>query len=329
MGRFAYSFRFLRRRRRKGASPPGPPAPFVVGLGRSGTTVLRLMLDAHPALTIPPETHFVSPLIQASGSLRFDADRAAQLIIDGRHRRWPDFGLDADELRARLHAIPDFNTSDALRVFYRLYAEKQGKPRWGDKTPDYVRKMMKIQLALPEARFIHLIRDGRDAGLSHNARIVSRGVRKPLPAAELARRWVVRIRKARELASRLTGYLELRYEDLVTDPEPALREVCDLIELDYDPAMLDYHRHAEERLREMAGELPAIAGRPAREAGERLAAHAMATKPPSRERIARWKQEMSREDLAEFEATAGDLLAELGYETLSGRTAPGAQRSQT
>jgi hypothetical protein len=140
---------------------------------------------------------------------------------------------------------------------------------------------------------------------------------------------VVRIRKARELASRLTGYLELRYEDLVTDPEPALRKACELIELDYDPAMLEYHRNAQQRLQEMAGELPAVAGRPAREAGERVAAHAMATKPPSRERIARWKQEMSTEDMAEFEAVAGDLLAELGYETLSGRSALGAQRSQT
>jgi hypothetical protein len=326
MGRFAYSFRFLRRRRRQGAGPPGPPAPFVVGLGRSGTTVLRLMLDAHPALTIPPETHFLAPLIQASGHLRFNADTAARLIVEGRHRRWADFGLDPDELLARLRAIPDFNTPDALRVFYRLYAEKQGKPRWGDKTPDYVRKMTKIQLALPEARFIHLIRDGRDAGLSHNARIVSRGVREPLPAADLAHRWVVRIEKAREVAARLTGYLELRYEDLVTDPEPALRKACELIELDYDPTMLDYHRHAEKRLQEMAGELPAVAGRPAREAGERVAAHAMATKPPSRERIARWKEEMSPADQAEFEATAGELLSELGYETLPGRSASSAEQ---
>jgi hypothetical protein len=329
MGRFSYSFRFLRRRRRRGAGPPGPPAPFVVGLGRSGTTLLRMMLDAHPRLTIPPETHFVSPLISASGTFRFDADRAADLIIEGRHRRWADFGLDPDELRERLHAIPEFNTSDALRVFYGMYAEKQGKPRWGDKTPAYVRKMMKIQLTLPEARFIHLIRDGRDAGLSHNARIVKRGVRDPLPAADLANRWVIRINRAREVAPRLNGYLELRYEDLVTDPEPALRRACELIELDYDPAMLDYHRHAEERLQEMAGELPAVAGRPAREAGERVAAHEMATKPPSPERIARWKREMSASDQTEFEAVAGDLLAELGYETLSGRSAAAAQPLQT
>jgi Sulfotransferase family len=324
MSRVAYSIHFLRRRRRRGAAPPGPPAPFVVGLGRSGTTLLRLMLDAHPELTIPPETHFVPTLIQASGSLRFTPERAARWIAEGRHRRWADFGLDPDELLARLRAIPRFNTPDALRAFYRLYAEKQGKPRWGDKTPDYVRRMKKIQRTLPEARFIHLIRDGRDAGLSHNARIVERGVREPLPPADLARRWVTRVAKAREDAADLDGYLELRYEDLVTDPEPDLRKACELIELDYDPAMLDYHRHAVDRLQEMAGELPAVAGRPARPAGERVAAHEMATKPPTSERIARWKQEMSPADQAEFEATAGELLAELGYETLSRSPRPAA-----
>ena len=317
MSQVGYSIHFLRRRRRIGASPPGSPAPFVVGLGRSGTTLLRLMLDAHPALTIPPETHFVPSLIQASGKLRFTPTRAAEWIVEGRHRRWGDFGLDADELLARLEAIPRFNAPDAVRAFYRLYAERQGKPRWGDKTPDYVRKMKKIERTLPEARFIHLIRDGRDAGLSHNARIAKRGVREPLAPGELALRWAKRIEKAREVAAELTGYLELRYEDLVTDPEPALRRVCELIELDYDRGMLDYHRHAEQRLQEMAGALPAVGDRPAREAGERLAAHAMATKPPSRERIALWKQEMSEADQAEFEATAGTLLAELGYETLS------------
>ena len=276
------------------------------------------MLDAHPELTIPPETHFVPPLIQASGKLRFNPERAARWIVEDRHRRWGDFGLDADELLRRLEAIPRFNAPDALRAFFRLYAEREGKPRWGDKTPDYVRRMKKIERTLPEARFIHLIRDGRDAGLSHNARIGRRGVREPLPATDLARRWAKRIEKAREDAADLRGYLELRYEDLVADPEPALRRVCELIELDYDPRMLDYHRHAEGRLQEMAGSLPAVGDRPAREAGERLDAHALATKPPTRERIAIYKQEMSEADQAEFEAIAGGLLAGLGYETLSG-----------
>ena len=152
-----------------------------------------------------------------------------------------------------MKTVEPFNTSDALRAFYQLYADKHGKRRWGDKTPDYVRKK-KIQNTLPEARFIHVIRDGRDAGLSHNARIAKRG--EPVPR-ELARRWRKRVLKSRDDAAEVDGYLEVRYEDLVEDTESVLRRVCELIELGYDPAMLTYHERAEERLQEMAGALPA------------------------------------------------------------------------
>ncbi len=98
-----------------------------------------------------------------------------------------------------------------------------------------------------------------------------------------------------------------------------MRRVCELIELDYDPAMLDYHERAEERLQEMAGALPAKKGRPEREAGERVAAHAMTTKPPDSERVAVWKREMSEAENAEFEQVAGYMLDELGYETMTAR----------
>jgi hypothetical protein len=315
-----YSIRYLRNRRLRGRAEPGAPAPFVVGVGRSGTTLLRLMLDAHRELAIPPETHFVLQFIQASGRVRFNPEIATRAIVHDSHRRWDDFSLDEDELRASLEAIPAFNTSDALRAFYRLYAERHGKSRWGDKTPDYVRKMKKIQKSLPEARFIHVIRDGRDAGLSQNARIAKRGVREPVPARELARRWRKRVAKAREDAAEVEHYLEVRYEDLVTDTDAVLRRVCEHVELDYDDAMLGYHERAAERLAEMAAALPAKAGRPEREAGERVEAHAMTTKPPSAERIAAWKQEMSAAETAEFEEVAGYLLDELGYETTTARS---------
>jgi Sulfotransferase family len=316
---FDYSIRFLRRRRLRGRSEPEHPAPFVVGVGRSGTTLLRLMLDAHPRLAIPPETHFVLQLIQTSGKLRFNPEIAARAIVEDPNRRWGDFALEHTDLLARFETIEEFNTADALREFYGLYARRHDKPRWGDKTPDYVRKMKKIQNTLPEARFIHVIRDGRDAGLSQNARIERRGHREPIPPRELARRWRKRVAKAREDADELDGYLEIRYEDLVTDPEAALRRVCELIDLDYDPAMLGYHERAAERLEEMAAALPAKAGRPEREAGERVAAHEMTTKPPTTERVAVWKQEMSADEVAEFEQMAGYLLDDLGYETTTPR----------
>jgi hypothetical protein len=313
-----YSIRMLRNRRLRGRSEPEFPAPFVVGVGRSGTTLLRMMLDAHPQLAIPPETHFINPFIQASGRLRFTPSSATRTVVHDERRRWGDFGLEEEDLLARFEAIERFNTTDALRAFYRLYADKHEKPRWGDKTPDYVRKMKKIQKTLPEARFIHVIRDGRDAGLSQNNRIAKRG-RDPIPPREMARRWRKRIIKAQEDSGEVNNYIVVRYEDLLTDTEGVLRRVCEHVELPYDPVMLTYHERASERLQEMAGALPAKKGRPEREAGERVAAHAMTTKPPDAERVAVWKREMTAEENAEFEEAAGYLLDELGYETLTPR----------
>jgi hypothetical protein len=314
MGKVRYSFRYLRNRRLRGRAEPEFPAPFVVGVGRSGTTLLRLILDAHPELAIPPETHFMPQLIMRSGQPWFPPQRVVKLIVEDEHRRWADFGLDEEQLLERFRALEPFNLPDALREFYRAYAEKHGKPRWGDKTPEYVRRMRRIKRTLPEAHFIHVIRDGRDVTLSTNKRIEQRGHRQPIKAAPAARRWRSRIEKARTDGPVLGDYLEIRYEDLVTDTEPTVRRVCEFIGLDFDPEMLRYHERAEERLREMAGAMPARAGRPPREAGERLRAHRMATKPPSKERIARWREEMDPEYRAEFEEYAGDLLQELGYD---------------
>jgi hypothetical protein len=108
-------------------------------------------------------------------------------------------------------------------------------------------------------------------------------------------------------------YTEIRFEDLVTDTEPTLRRVCDFIALDFDPAMLAYHERAAERLGEIERELPAGRGRHELDAELRIAAHARASDPPTPERVAAWREEMSPEDLAVFEAEAGDLLGELGY----------------
>ncbi|MGH2986839.1 MAG: sulfotransferase, partial [Solirubrobacterales bacterium] len=128
-------------------------------------------------------------------------------------------------------------------------------------------------------------------------------------------RWRTRIEVARRDARRLRGrYLELRYEDLVADPEPGLRAVCELCRLDYDEAMVSYHERAGERLAEMSGDLPEAGGRQPRTGGERLASHALARQPPTEERIGIWRAEMSAGERAEFESVAGDLLAELGYD---------------
>src|SRR5436190_6536233 len=290
-------------------------APFVVGVSRSGTTLLRLMLDAHPELTIPPETHFVPKLIThherwvAEGATGAELhERAFELITS--HPRWGDFGLAPPDLRERLDRHDRLTAGDAVRSFYEAYAAREGKPRWGDKSPPYMWKGPRIQRGLPEAHFVHLIRDGRDVALSLQE--VSWG---PDDVAESGRKWVAELQKARRRARRLLPgtYMEARYEDLVADPGSVLRRVSDFVELPWDDAMLSYHQRAEERRQEEIRELRPLGGGTIT-AEERARQHELVTKPPSVSRVGRWRTEMAPEDREAFEAVGGKLLVELGYE---------------
>jgi len=293
-------------RRLKGRTPTPLPAPFVCGVTRSGTTLLRLMLDSHPEVAIPGETHWVPKLIKAFERSKQSADDAADLVID--HKRWGDFHLDAEEVRAQIRALHPITAADVIRTFYSIYTQREGKSRYGDKTPGYIQEMRRIQRVLPEARFVHIIRDGRDVSLSH-----MRMNWGPETYAESAKLWRNRIRKARKMAPSIDHYTEVRFEDLVADTEGVLRRVCEFIELDFDPVMLSYHERAEGRLAEKARELPRK-NRPNQTAEARLDSHKLAKEPPRADRVGMWRERMTPEEIAEYEAVAGDMLVELGYE---------------
>jgi hypothetical protein len=288
------------------------PAPFVVGMNRSGTTLLRMMLDAHPQLTIPPETHFVPDLVKVAREEAATPEALLKVIVA--QREWGDFGLTEDELLDRFRAIGSPDAGDAIRAFFEAYAERVRKPRWGDKTPRYVTRMRLIADALPEAHFVHVIRDGRDVALSVRDRTV-----KDYTVERVAQRWKEKVSKARRDAPLLKHYVELRYEDLVLDPEGSLRKISEFVDLPYEDAMLRYHEKAERRLQEMARELPEQGGKTRLSVERRMATHARTTEPPDPERVTRWRNEMSAGDQAAFEAVAGDLLVELGY---TGGSAP-------
>jgi Sulfotransferase family len=266
------------------------------------------MLDSHPALAIPPETHFVPAVIRAARRRRPDPGELVALLRE--QRTWGDFDLDEGELERRFASQRRLDAGAALRALYGLYADMEGKPRWGDKTPAYVRRMPMIAKALPEARFVHVIRDGRDVALSR----ARRAMREPAPPQRVAKTWRQRILDARQQSKRLDGYLEVRYEDLVTDTEATLRPVGELIGLPWDDGMLRYYERAPRRLAEVSRDLPASGGQAERPGSERAAAHALVKEPPTADRIAVWRREMPADDRAAFEAVAGDLLAELGYE---------------
>jgi hypothetical protein len=282
-----------------------PAAPFVVGVARSGTTLLRLMLDAHSELTIPPETHFLPQVVRAA---RNGADPDGMVDVITGHRRWEDFGLDEAELRTRARATTPADATAVMRAFYDLYAEGQGKPRWGDKSTNYVRKLKQVRETLPEASFIHLIRDGRDVALSQVR--VHFG---PDTMADAASKWRDEIAKARRVGPRLKRYIELRYEDLVADPEPCLRQVCELIDLEWDAGMLDYRERAGERIGEIARDLERPGGEVV--SAEARASHqANVSQPLQADRAGGWREQMSATDREIFEGLAGEVLAELGYE---------------
>jgi hypothetical protein len=266
------------------------------------------MLDAHPVLAIPPETAFIPHL---AGKCR-ESEKPAKTFIRKltAFYRWDDFHLDPGELASRVTAIHPFDFSEALRAFYRLYAETQGKCRWGDKTPPYIDSLKIIYPLLPEARFVHIIRDGRDVALS-----VSRLWFGPNSVVEAADWWASKIRKARHQAEALPYYLEVRYEDMLADPATVLRRICSFIDLPWDPAMLTFHERAQERIAELDAPVRSADGVRIVSVQERLSALKLVTEPPRRDRIGRWRTEMTREDRHAFEEIAGELLCELGYET--------------
>jgi hypothetical protein len=289
--------------------------PFFVGSGRSGTTLVRAVFDSHPDLAIPDEVSFVIRYARPHYALRygwprrFDVAACTDLILaNAAFRRW---GLPREDVTAALSDPPppqDF--PDAVRRLYALWARRQGKPRYGDKTPMHVLHISRLARMFPEARFVHVIRDGRDVALSYLG--VDWG---PSTVEDAAVEWRRRVRAGRRAGRRLgpDRYREICYEDLVVAPERVVRDVCGFIALPWDDALLRYH--------ERAGEVIGATRFPT--------AHQRLRLPPT-PGLRDWRRDMDPVDVERFEAVAGPLLVDLGYErvtagpTVAGRIAAGA-----
>lgn len=282
-----------------------PPAPFVIGMGRSGTTLLRLMLDAHSQLAIPVETHFI-PFLLAEPP----ADGAECLARMRERPNWTEFECLGRAFESRLTALEPFRLDEAVRLFFRHYAELQGKPRWGDKTPTYVEQVAAIGALLPEARFVHIVRDGRDVALSYRDKWFGPGA--DLQAA--ARMWRGRLLMARAQSETLAPgrYLELRFEDLIAAPERELRRVCAFLELTFEPGMLTYHARASQRLAEFRDWRDAE-GRVTVAREQLLGIHVNTHRPPDPAQAGKWRTGLTPEEAALFEREAGDALTAFGY----------------
>jgi hypothetical protein len=284
-----------------------PPTPFIVGVGRSGTTLLRMMLDSHPELSIPPETNFFRALRKGLPGQRDPRGFFLKTVAVAQQRS--DFGFTTAELERRVRAIQPFDLASALRALYLLYASRFGKKRWGDKTPTNLPEMEMIQRVLPEARFIHVVRDGRDVALS--LKEVWFG---PDTFRECAEAWVWAIEQARRQRPALRHYVEVRFETLVREPETTLREVCGFLDLPWAPSMLAYHQRAAERLEESCRDYVDPGGRLVATGRQRIAALRRTAARPDAGRIGRWRTEMNAQERDEFHAVAAETLRGLGYE---------------
>lgn len=294
-------------------SAPGAPMPFIVGSPRSGTTLLRLMLDAHPALAIPPETGFLAMPFEGFDARGTAADQRAwfcDAVTDFPPGApgWQDFGIDKASFARALEALEPFTPADGFRLFYRLYAARFQKARWGDKTPLYGLHLLHLQQLLPEAHFIHIIRDGRGCAASLREQWFSPG----RSMAEQARHWCGNVATTRRHGASCRHYLEVRYEKLIVDTEAELRRVCDFIELGFHPAMLDYHRRSGQRLAEHRGRVAAD-GTVIVSEERRRAQQARTTQAPDPGLLEAWRGILSTDDIHEFNTCAHDLLCELGY----------------
>jgi hypothetical protein len=274
------------------------PPVIVLGVGRSGTTLLRVMLDRSSEIAIPYESFFVTPLAYRHGK-RPDLD--AFLDDLGRFYQLYEWGISPDDVRPKLRE--GMTTGEAISAVFEVYAEHEGKPRWGDKTPLYMQHLSTLERLFPDAVWVHLVRDGRDAALSFLSLpegFSGKTWAQPRTAAQFAARWRTEILAARRLGSHVGGrYLELRYEDLVTEPERELRRVCEHSSLSWEPGMLDHTGVSK------VAEMPE---------------HKNIALPPTAG-LRDWRSQMAAEDARAFEAVAGDVLRSGGYELLE----PGAR----
>lgn len=273
------------------------PPLFIVGCGRSGTTMLRLMLDSHPELAIPGESHFLPSLAARFKAAGPDAaaDPRAVAAAVMRTDHWKRWDASAELVQRRVGQVGAPTFAGAVEAVFMAYAEGHGKSRWGDKTPIYVLSIPLLAGIFPRARFVHVIRDGRDVASSYLS--VPWG---PRTIWQAARKWNRDVSAGRRAGAALgqDRYLEVRYEDLTADPHATLDRVCSFVELPFHERMLDFHTTAAGRVQAR----PGFGGY-----------HSSVTRPPTRG-LRDWRTQMRPEDVMAFEAVAGPLLAELRFE---------------
>ena len=268
---------------------------FIVGARRSGTTMLRLMLNNHPNLSVPFETGFIPVFYQKLadyGDLKV-RDNLARLLRD--ISEFPlvrKGGIIQDE--EAILSRPIVSYTDLVNAIFKVDAERKGKRRWGDKTPGYITEVDRLWKVFPGCYIVHLVRDGRDVALS--LRTMEGWGSTHIPKVAQDWRWETTL--VHKIGAILgEHYLEVRYEDLVLNPDGILRRICTFLNEPFHQDMLAFHVTAER-------EMPR----------ESMKWHKNSVKPPDPGKVYMWKQQMSLADRILFEQISGPALEIFGYE---------------
>jgi hypothetical protein len=273
------------------------PYLFIVGCARSGTTLVHRIVDAHPEIAITPEMHWITRQFESRNGLV-----TPELVSElSGHKRFTQFEIPREEFEGLLGSGEALPYPTFLRRVFGLYGKIKNKPLVGNKTPAYVRSIPTFHALWPDAKFVHIIRDGRDVCISilnwkKAERIVGRYASwEEDPISTTALWWERKVCKAREDGAAIGPglYHETLYEDLVEDPERECKRLCEFLGVPYDDAMIRFHE-GRERVKP---------GRSAKSAWLRVTSG-----------LRDWRTQMCTGDVERFEAAAGDLLEELGYE---------------
>ncbi len=278
------------------------PYVFIVGCPRSGTTLVQRMMNAHPQIAIIFETKWIPRLFDRRKGLTKEGLVTPELIphLCGQ-RDFDRLHIDRKQLEALLEADRQATYAEFVSRIFDLYGERRGKSLVGDKTPGYVRWLDTLHTLWPKARFVHLVRDGRDVFLStadwpkgQQKKPATFAAWKDDPVSTAAFWWELNVRLGRAVGKLLGPelYYEVRYESLVRNPVEECTALCAFLGLPYDEAMPRFH---EGRTNTKPG---------------LSAKHAWLPITPG---LRNWRSQMTAEDAERFEAAAGELLDELGY----------------
>lgn len=268
------------------------PFPIIVGCRRSGVSLLKVMCASHPRVAVLPDASFITDLAPTwAAASPFDHERFVdQLYRDGHLTDWQLPRIAVEDL---FRADPPTNYPAAVRQILTIWTGLQYRDRYVDGTSGTIDHLPVLTQLFPEAKVIHVVRDGRHVGAS----MLELGLVDRLEdAAMFWHRQVAGTR--RTLLSLPTGrHYEVRYEDLVSAPVSTLEAICRAVDLDYHEDMLDYQP--------LARRVVHAAPRPHE---HRYLAH------PLRSGLRNWQRDLPLEAVDRFDALAGDLLRELGYE---------------